>query len=502
MIKSRLFSQAFPEPEKSLEIEKYKFLSIGFASQSYKSPVSFFGHTFLVTHNQPKPELESVAIEFVGDISRENGIFSALLSSVEGYYNYRRFYDKLREYNLEDRGVWTYRIKISEQEKIGLSKLILKKNHLKERYSFIRKNCAYKIYDLIQEPLSLSKKWTDSLFVTLPIQTLKRKDLLARIEESYYFPSHQELLSKAFNELDAEQRKVIKKYPLNAFSIQATSRLDTKQKRVIEKAIDYKMLNETNENNIEHYFKLKKELFSSSYYKNTDAFENPQNPINTNKEQYVSLSNIFSRKTHSQSLAIQFFQRDFLSTLNDSSRDNYLEGLKPEMTFSKSSLRLSRFTLFKIQNTFEKEYVTNGSVKLFDISYYDRTWTSSSSTKSYDLKLGFGYAVKLANFKFALIPHFALRYLTELKSSETDSFGKWNPKFHTGLKLYMSTFINNQTRIKTELDTDSLSSFKNSLRLTTDAVVYDGSMGAVLLGHRYLLKSHLNELKFTYAYFF
>lgn len=66
----------------------------------------------------------------------------------------------------------------------------------------------------------------------------------------------------------------------------------------------------------------------------------------------------------------------------------------------------------------------------------------------------------------------------------------------------MSTFINNQTRIKTELDTDSLSSFKNSLRLTTDAVIYDGSLGAILLGHRYLLKNHLNEIRLSYAYFF
>lgn len=500
MINCRLFSQAFTEPEKSLEIAKYKFLSIGFASQSYKSPVSFFGHTFLVAHDQPKPELESIAIEFVGDISRENGIFSALLSSVEGYYNYRRFYDKLREYNLEDRGVWTYRIKISEQEKAALSKLILKKNRLKERYSFIRTNCAYKIYELIQKPLSLSKQWTDSLFLTLPIQSLKRKDLLARINESYYFPSQQEQLSRAFNELDAKQKKVIEKYSFNPFFKQENTHLDSEEKRVLGKAIDYKILNETDDNNIQHFFKLKKE-FSSSL-RNSDAFENPQNPIKINKEQYISLSNIFSRKTQSQSLAIQFFQRDFLSTLNDSSRDNYLEGLKPEMTFSKRTLRLSRFTLFKIQNISEKEYVTNGSVKLFDISFYDRTWTSSSSNKSYDLKLGFGYALKLANFKFAVIPHFALRYLSELENSTTDSFGKWNPKFHTGLKLYISTFISNQTRIKTELDTDSLSSFQNTLRATTDAVIYDGSLGALLLGHRYLFKSHLNELKLTYAYFF
>lgn len=64
-----------------------KYLSIVFVGHNIKTPVSMFGHTFLIAHDYEVPEPGAIVLEYVGDIESSNfWIINSVFYSIKGTY--------------------------------------------------------------------------------------------------------------------------------------------------------------------------------------------------------------------------------------------------------------------------------------------------------------------------------------------------------------------------------------------------------------------------------
>lgn len=88
-----------------------KYLSIVFAGHNIKTPISMFGHTYLVSHDELKPEPDALVVEYLGDIeSSKLWMIYSIFYSIKGRYRLSYFMFKQREYELEDRDLFIYRL--------------------------------------------------------------------------------------------------------------------------------------------------------------------------------------------------------------------------------------------------------------------------------------------------------------------------------------------------------------------------------------------------------
>lgn len=132
----------------------YKFVSLIYAYQNLDDISSVFGHTFLVFHDSPQVSAFDLTVEFSVYINKESvarDYLGAAIGSMYGEYRYNYFYNKKREYELEGRNLFVYRLHL---DKTQISNLIMSiKNRKKEvfPYSFFRRNCSYYIQKLVAD---------------------------------------------------------------------------------------------------------------------------------------------------------------------------------------------------------------------------------------------------------------------------------------------------------------------------------------------------------------
>lgn len=154
---------------------KYKYLSVAFADESLRSPASMFGHTFLVFHNQLKPELDAMTLEFVGDTSSaENPVARALFLSIEGRFLVRRLAYKLLEYGREGRDVRVWRIGTVPA---GCRRTLEAEIREVHEYTFLRKNCSWHAARVASKLTGAGRGGSEDgmtlgVPVTIPVKTL------------------------------------------------------------------------------------------------------------------------------------------------------------------------------------------------------------------------------------------------------------------------------------------------------------------------------------------
>lgn len=180
-----------------------KFLSLVFAGENLRSPISAFGHTFVVFHNEEVPEPDSVALEFLG--ITENISFSglkALAGSLPGKYRWTCLVEKELLYDQENRDLWFYKINMTESERLNL----IEEVSLGElKYGFIRNNCADRIHDLI---LKAARRTEPFEFIHEPIKgvrNLQEQGLVSRA--GFRQPSSLKKLRHAYNELNVAEQE-------------------------------------------------------------------------------------------------------------------------------------------------------------------------------------------------------------------------------------------------------------------------------------------------------
>jgi len=133
------------------DLNKLKYVSLVFASQNFRSPISSFGHTLLVFHNHVTPEPDSPTFEYLGTTSVSFFAIRALFWSIPGYYRLIPWNQKYWEYERENRDIWLVPLKITSTERAELNRLVKESLPVTtDSYNFLFTNCSWYIFKIIQ----------------------------------------------------------------------------------------------------------------------------------------------------------------------------------------------------------------------------------------------------------------------------------------------------------------------------------------------------------------
>lgn len=186
-------------------------ISIAFSSYYMNSPASVFGHLFMKLDNRSSSLLDT-GVDFTADTTGA-GFFTYFFGGMSGYfagkYSLIPFHKKLREYNdFENRDVWLYCLRLTEQQRDLFIKHLWELKHIKYDYYFLTENCAYHILSAV-EAVCPEYDLTDKTgLLVIPVQSLrilKEAGLVERIEHKL---SLRNLFIRSYSALSNEDRKL------------------------------------------------------------------------------------------------------------------------------------------------------------------------------------------------------------------------------------------------------------------------------------------------------
>ncbi|OHD13073.1 MAG: hypothetical protein A2Y41_03915 [Spirochaetes bacterium GWB1_36_13] len=224
--------------DKYINTTKTDSLSIAFSSYYIDSPVSIFGHTFTKL-NSKKSELFDYAINFFADVRNVNSIqyiLGGLFGNFKGYYKLLPYHYKVREYNdYENRDIWLYRLKLSEEQIDFFLKHNWELMNSFYDYFFFTENCAYHVLSALEAAVPEYNLTDETKSIVLPVETLKilvNNNLVDRID---YNPSLRNIFLQSYSSLNDNEKKDFHEVVDN----NKFDRLDFIPISVLDSAIDY-----------------------------------------------------------------------------------------------------------------------------------------------------------------------------------------------------------------------------------------------------------------------
>ena len=193
----------------------YRNISLGFASESLDSPVSFFGHSFIVFHNDEFPEPNSIVLEFYGHINVSFVWLKILTIGTPGSFKFTRFTDKVHQYNFENRNVQIFPLVLNTKEKNKLIAIINKEfSNQATPYTFFKKNCSWYVDDIFHQSFdeSFIKK-----FYSIPVKTVTLLKQNNKISQSYLLKSNQSIIEEMYLGMSWKDKKFVKKQTTQSF---------------------------------------------------------------------------------------------------------------------------------------------------------------------------------------------------------------------------------------------------------------------------------------------
>ncbi|MFT6917135.1 MAG: hypothetical protein ACJAWL_003492 [Motiliproteus sp.] len=254
------FSQAEVTEVSCPQFEDWSFngttesVSIVFATGYLGNPASYYGHTLLKLNskNQSKQTpLLDVSVNYGAIVPDNEGpvayIFKGVLGGYSGAFSHIEYYFHTHNYGENElRDLWEYELKLP-QEAVDLVVAhaweVLGKKYT---YYFFRRNCAYRMAELIEIiegveiipatplftiPQSLIKKLSQATYQGAPL-----------VETVNYHPSRQSRLYQRFNRLNAEQKALLEAVVAEPSLIETeyfTARTYSDQYPVLDTLLDY-----------------------------------------------------------------------------------------------------------------------------------------------------------------------------------------------------------------------------------------------------------------------
>lgn len=417
------------------DIVAKKYLSIVFASQNIKSPISMFGHTLLIAHNNLIPEPNAIIIEFLGKTENDaEKYFEAFFSGISGYYNLTFYQYKMREYDLENRDLWFYDLNLSPEARIKFNNRI--DFFLKEEveYNFTLKNCAYHVLNLLDLPENedLFKKLK---FYTLPIDTIRELKSQYLIKTGFYLPSTQKSLLFRYNKLTpVEQNKIVQ--ALHGFRVETLPSDSKNFETTLSEAISYQIPREPNQNIRSHLFKLKVRYPHVNKVPQDQYVE--KDPADTLGEASLSLG--YDLSGNGFQLVYKPFLRDFFTSKNDGLEASYLEFLKVWIRAKNDKIAISQFNLFKIVSLVESSEFSENFNRYIDISFYD--WTTLTVNRSSEIvaRLGAGWSHRFGKNNFGILPYIGVRHSNYQDSARSG--------FDLGFRMILNHWVSDDLRFE------------------------------------------------------
>ena len=367
-------------------------VSIVLAGENLRSPVSMFGHTFLVFHNEEFPEPDAITFEFIGVTTGDSWFaLRALAGFLPGRYRLGCFQYKQAEYEQESRDLWSYQIKLDDQQRMRLDGLVDSSLAEQPDYGFSRTNCAARIYHVVLESLPAPVPFE---LVHVPIKGLRHlKDVGALEDGGRSAASALRELRHGFSKLSRSERSEFRALKGGASPIHSTPAV----KSVLSKYVNYQYRREPVAQRRTELFRLKQQVEAGS---DEVPLRDPLLGVGKNQ---VRLG--FMAKENTWLLGFSPGVETIWNRDSDSMSFSELEFLGFELFRSKQKFGLSRFTLFSLDALSVGDEFDGSFVSKFEIAYRDYEVWSGRETKQASMKFGAGYGMKLfSRAAFSLMP--------------------------------------------------------------------------------------------------
>ncbi len=316
---------------------QFKYVSIVFASQNLKIPISFFGHTLLIFHNETTPEPNSIVFEYLGDREVSHYVIKGLFWSIPGRFHLLPWSQKRWIYEQEDRDIWAVRLNFKKHEREKLEAKIKTSLSEEESYNFFFYNCSWYIFEIVKKSMDDMECFVKPYVP--PIETLNALYKCQKTGESVYIPAHATRLKEAFKNLNRKEKTILKK--LNLQEDIHHENVSPELKTAITEWIDYKIPRTDREDHRDKLFKLKETYHHPIQIKNKKLEE-----LSRPRSGRVTLS--YLTKWRSTTLTVSPAQVRFLNALDDPFWADRFEFLTIGLTFIPKKLFLSKFNIIDI----------------------------------------------------------------------------------------------------------------------------------------------------------
>jgi len=204
--------QRFQKWKEGINLDQVKIV---FASYYLQSPASMFGHTFLKLNHRDHgtSELLDYGLGYAanpGEVDPLRYVVGGLFGGYTGKFSLVPYYIKVNEYNdLENRDLWEYELKLSDQEKEILLGHIWEMGEAEFDYYFQKENCAYQILKILEVVKNIDFKVNTSFTIT-PLDLLKevKKFDLFTEDSPQYRPSLYQKISNQLVTLETQEQHI------------------------------------------------------------------------------------------------------------------------------------------------------------------------------------------------------------------------------------------------------------------------------------------------------
>ena len=242
--------EAYSKWSKGYDVES---ISLLYATGYLGNPASFYGHTLLKFNSidPTRSKLLDVSVNYGAIVPPNEGPITYILKGISGGYDagfsHIEFYFHNHNYGeLELRDVWEYRLDLSQ------SQVDLIMGHLwellgkKYSYYFFRKNCAYRMAEILElvEGLEIIPRSHPYVYPQTVITNLSEAAIEGQsvVSEVVYHPSRQSRLYDKYQQLDKAEKQAVALVveDINHLKKLESQQLDSGSKQVVlETLSDY-----------------------------------------------------------------------------------------------------------------------------------------------------------------------------------------------------------------------------------------------------------------------
>ena len=442
-------------------ISGFSKLSIIFAAQNTKSPLSMFGHVYLVFHNEKNPEPNSITFEFTATIDSANDYLGVLIGTTSGFYKLDYFDNKRREYDLENRSSWRYQIDLTEKEldlfKINIAELDGKKYE----YSVFKKNCASYLAEQISNIKGISYQ-SESIFFDSPDATIRWLHKNQLINHPIFIPSSQLKASKYFERLSAEEKERLK-LVISGYTLEA--KVSSKEfESATSSSVDYLMSRDDSFESRVNLFALKKKFPTTLFPLDNDVVDPSSISGNSTYSALISNDGVLLK-----------YRPGFLGYENE-----HLYGLKnvsseflsAGVLLNSGSIQLEKFTLFKVESYIPADFLYDSGSQVFDVAYTNYRSFIGSKYDEFAISFAKGFTGSYGQQLISVLPLVSLRKVdTDVVDETVLSLGGrfrvyGNIHDKLGYKSTYDYYATNDVGIRRVWDTEIFTTLFSSLGIS------------------------------------
>ncbi len=398
-------------------LEQATRASIVFATHDLSSPVSLFGHSFLVLHQEPIPEPQALVMEFGGMTRSGLDHLRALVSEIEGGFTLSFFSYKEREYFTEGRSLWVYPLLLDDAGLAKLKQRVRASIGQRARYTFPRWNCSHYILDLVASAADIGRTGPEVPFV-VPADTLRSLHARGLLGPPVFRASPGSRSQRAYNAMSVAGRAQIRSFWQDPE--QASEQPLTKEvEQSLSISADHWMLRETQAGRRDAWYRLKRD------YPLAEAdTATPADPASGRGSGEWTLGH--DVRQHSTSVGWRLGLLSLAGEEATGLRNARLQLLALEIERRNGVSRLARADVLAMEANVPGDLYFAGFTQRLDLGYVDDQPRLDRVSQRFLLQFGRGTTRQLANASVSLLPSVAVGAL--------NGGAGWKPVVSMGLK--------------------------------------------------------------------